>query len=264
MREFLNKLFTSECNAFMDNLPDNCIKLTVTSPPYDKLRLYNGFTFDFERTAKNLFRITETGSVLVWVVGDQTVKGSETGSSFKQALFFMSLGFKLHDTMIYAKLNYIPQTHNRYEQEFEYMFVFVKGKVRTFNPIMVKSRTAGTAQNLSCKGYGFKEGSFRRRAENTVIKDLKVPGNIFYYACGASGKNHEAVFPNKLAADHIFTWSNESDIVFDPFSGSGTTCEEAKKANRCFIGCDISEQYTKDAQEIIDRVVGFKDWSCLF
>lgn len=246
-----NRLYTSDCNDFMDSMPDNFVNLTVTSPPYDGLRKYEGFTFDFEKTATNLFRITD---VLVWVVGDQTIKGSETGNSFKQALFFMSLGFKLHDTMIYAKLNHIPQTHSRYEQCFEYMFVFVKSKISTFNPIIVPSLLAGTSQNMKRKGYGFKEGSFRRRDEIVTVRENKRPGNIFYYACGASGKNHPAVFPAQLARDHILTWTNPLDIVFDPFSGSGTTCEEAKKLGRYYLGCDVSGKYVADSEERLSKI----------
>lgn len=256
----MNKIVCSECNDFMDSLPANHIKLTVSSPPYGKkLRKYNGFTFYFERTATNLYRITQNNGVLVWIVGDHTVNGSESGDSFRQALFFMSLGFKLHDTMIYGKLNFIPQTHKRYEQEFEYMFVFVKGSISTFNPLLVKSRTAGMKQNLSRKGYGFKEGSFRRRAEEVTVKEEKIPGNIFYYACGNSGKNHPAVFPEQLAADHINTWSNIGYLVFDPFSGSGTTCAEAKRNGRNYLGCDISEEYVKESQEYIDAVENMYD-----
>lgn len=250
----LNALYHSECNVFMEGLKDGIINLTVTSPPYHKLRKYEGFVFDFERTARNLYRITSAGGVLVWVVGDQTIKGGETGDSFKQALYFMSLGFKLHDTMIYGKLNHIPQTHRRYEQAFEYMFVFVKGCLKTFNPLTVVSRTAGTKQQLSRKGYGFKEGSFRRRAEEVTVKEFKRPGNIFYYPCGASGKNHPAVFPARLAKDHILTWSNPLDVVFDPFSGSGTTCEEAKKLGRYYMGCDIGESYILDSNERLSKI----------
>jgi DNA modification methylase len=239
----IDQVVCSECCSFMSNLKNNSIKLTVTSPPYDVLRLYNCFTFNFELTAQHLLRITEEGGVVVWVVGDQTKKGSETGTSFKQALHFMSLGFKLHDTMIYAKKNFIPQTHNRYEQEFEYMFVFVKGKLKTFNPILVTAKTAGDTMKLARKGYGFKEGSFRRREAEITTGEFKRPGNIFYYACGASGKNHPAVFPTQLAADHINTWSNIGDLVFDPFVGSGTTVEQAKKLGRRYLGCDISQEY---------------------
>lgn len=250
----LNTINVAEASEFMDSIPSNFVDYTLTSPPYDKQRIYNGFSFDFETIAKHLYRITKVGGVLTWVVSDQVIDGSETGSAFKQVLFFMSLGFKLHDTMIYGKLNFIPQSHKRYEQAFEFMFVFVKGKIKTFNSIMVISKTAGTNQFLARKGYGFKEGSFRRREENVIVKPLKIPGNIFYYACGASGKNHPAVFPAKLAKDQILTWSNPLDVVFDCFSGSGTTAEEAKKLGRYFIACDISEEYVKDSIVRIDKI----------
>ena len=255
----INEVFCSEASEFMSGLPANSINLLLGSPPYDKLREYNGFVFPFETIAQQSYRVVADGGVLVWVVGDSTVKGSETGSSFKQALYFMSLGFKLHDTMIYAKMNYIPQTHNRYEQEFEYMFVFVKGKLKTFNPIRVPAITAGDTMKLNRNGYGFKEGSFRRRNAAITTGETKVPGNIFYYACGSSGKNHPGVFPAQLAADHISTWTNFGDLVFDPFVGSGTTVEEAKKLGRNYLGCDISSEYIEDLKERLPLIFSTSD-----
>jgi DNA modification methylase len=133
----LNNIYCGECSELMAELPENCIDLTVTSPPYNKLRKYKGFVFPFEQIAAQLYRVTKKGGVVVWVVGDATIKGSETGTSFRQTLHFMEINFRLHDTMVYAKNNYVPLTHNRYEQQFEYMFVFSKGKPKTFNPIMI-------------------------------------------------------------------------------------------------------------------------------
>lgn len=238
----------------MEGLPDNCIDLIVTSPPYDKLRVYEGYSFDFKRIAANAYRTLKDGGTLVWVMGDQTIKGSETGTSFKMALYFMEIGFKLYDTMIYRKSNFVPQNNRRYEQEFEYIFVLVKGNLKTFNPIKIPCKTAGAVYNLRRKGYGFKGGSSRRRDEILTTKGDKTAGNVFSYGCGASGKNHPAVFPAALARDQILSWSNPLGVVLDFFSGSGTTCEEAKKSGRYFLGCDISEKYVKDSIERLDKV----------
>ena len=137
-----NIIHTGSCAEIMRDFPADCIDLTVTSPPYDNLRTYGGAVnaFDFEPIAQELFRVTKPGGVVVWVVGDATVNGSETGTSFRQALRFMEIGFRLHDTMIYEKENYIPLTHNRYEQCFEYMFVFSKGTPKTFHPKLIPCR----------------------------------------------------------------------------------------------------------------------------
>lgn len=242
----INKIHNEPCEITMDNMPDNFVDLTVTSPPYDGLRKYNGYSFDFKNIAKSLYRITKLGGVVVWIVGDSTIKGNESGTSFKQALFFKETGFNLHDTMIYRKQNFIPLTHNRYEQEFEYMFVFSKGKPKTFNPIMINSKTFGKNQNLSRKGYGFKEGAYRRRDEDVFTKQQKIHGNIFEYATGISGCNHPAVFPEKLCEDHIISWSNEGDLVYDPFCGSGTTPKMAIMNKRNYICSEISEKYISD------------------
>lgn len=250
----LNSIIHSDCNEFMASLPPECVDFVLTSPPYDDLRKYKGFTFDFELTAKNLYRILKPGGCIVWVIGDQTRIGSETGSSFRQALYFMSLGLNLHDTMIYGKLNHIPQTHNRYEQAFEYMFCFSKGRPKTFNPIEVAAKTAGATFNLARKGYGFKEGAYRRRNATVTTGETKRATNIFYYACGQSGKNHPAVFPSSLAKDQILTWTKPLDIVYDPFSGSGTTCEGSKKTGRYFLGTETSADYVAESIDRLSKI----------
>jgi len=234
----------------MAKMPDNFIDLTVTSPPYDNLRTYNGYSFDFEAVAKELFRVTKDGGVVVWVVGDATIKGSETGSSFRQALYFQSIGFNIHDTMIYQKpaVPFDPKCH-RYWQCFEYMFVFSKGKP-ICNYIKEPCKNAGKQKT---NDYGQKryDGSIRTDRHNSerVIKDDKVKSNIWFYTAGNRVKGHPAPFPEQLANDHIISWSNPGDLVFDPFMGSGTTAKMAIINKRNWIGSEISEEYCK----IIER-----------
>lgn len=249
----LDHIYCGDNVKVLAGFPDACIDLTVTSPPYDKLRTYNGYSWDFNALAPELYRVTKLGGVVVWVVGDATVNGSETGTSFRQALYLKEKGFNLHDTMIYRKMNYIPLTHRRYEQEWEYMFVFSKGSPAAFNPITEKSNGAGKKYNLIRKGYGFKEGAFRRGDRDVTTKDAKQHGNIFEYPCGNSGINHPAPFPEDLARDHILSWSNPGDLVLDPFVGSGTTAKMAKEFGRHWIGIDISAEYCKLAER---RVAG--------
>ncbi len=246
-----NKVYCENCLHTMKRMPDNCIDLTITSPPYDNLREYKGFSFPFKHIARHLYRITKFGGVVVWVVGDATVNGSESGTSFKQALFFKECGFRLHDTMIYRKQNFIPLTHNRYEQEFEFMFVLSKGRPKTFNPIMIKTKGGGDEYNLSRKGYcaTIKEGAQRRRDENYIVNEQKIPGNIFTYAIGAVRLNHPAPFPEKLASDQIQSWSNEGDLVYDPFAGSGTTWKMSHLLRRDWIGSELSSEYVNQVIE---------------
>jgi DNA modification methylase len=234
----------------MAKLGKEVADLTVTSPPYDDLRNYKGYSFDFESTASGLYYVTKPGGVVVWVVGDATKNGSETGTSFKQALYFKEVGFNLHDTMIYAKNSYMPLTHRRYEQAFEYMFVFSKGKPKTFNPIMIDSLTAGSKKhrgNSKAKEASYSE---RKREEYTITNTQKQHSNIFYYDVGKNDKTeHNAPFPEQLAQDHILSWSNEGDLVFDPFMGSGTTAKMAKLNNRNFVGFEISQEYVDIANK---------------
>ena len=251
LEEMINQIITGDCLEVMKQFPDNSIDLVVTSPPYDNLRAYKGYVFDFSNIAKELYRVTKQGGFLVWVVGDATVDGSETGTSFKQALYFKEVGFNLHDTMIFKKVNPIPLTHNRYEQAFEYMFVFSKDRPKTFNPICDRTMTSGSYTHRRNTGR-VKEAATRNREETTVTKETKYKINIWEYVLGSvSGEtgNHPAPFSEKLAEDHILSWSNKGDIVLDPFSGSGTTCKMARKNDRQYIGIDISEEYNNIAKE---------------
>ena len=236
----INKIYNENCLETMAKMPYNFIDLTVTSPPYDGLRTYNGYSFPFEDIAKELFRVTKQGGVVVWIVGDATMNGSESGTSFKQALFFKEIGFNLHDTMIWRKPNPIPTQNTRYQQEFEYMFVFSKGKPKTFNPIRVKSKCAGTKvkkhRATKSKHNYNNEGSY-------IVADTKMIGNVWEIANVKNDSKHPAIFPFELAEKHIQTWSNENDIVYDPFMGSGTTLIVAKNNKRKFIGNEINKEY---------------------
>ncbi len=252
----LNKIYCCDCLDGMKALDNEIIDLTVTSPPYGNLRAYNGYIFDFESVARELYRITKRGGVVVWIIGDTTIKGSETGVSFKQALYFKEIGFRLHDTMIYRKVNYVPLNHNRYEQSFEYMFVFCKGKLKTFNPIRIKCINVGRIEKYGLKrrtSHGPRH-SMRLYKKTTYLptKETKIAPNIFSYTCGKK-TGHPASFPEQLANDHIISWSNENDVILDPLIGGGTVAIEAIKTGRNFIGMDISQKYCDMANERILR-----------
>ena len=248
----LDKIYNENCLDTMARMKDNFIDLTVTSPPYDNLRTYNGYSFDFESIAKELYRVTKEGGVVVWVVGDATIKGSETGTSFRQALYFKECGFNPHDTMIYEKDAISFPDKNRYQNSFEYMFVFSKDKPSTKNIIHDRknvsfgrkvtgtNRTAnGETKKASCYGNDIKK--FGARWNVWRIKTDK----------GNNKTGHPAMFPEQLANDHIITWSNEGDLVYDPFMGSGTTAKMALLNNRRYIGSELSEEYCKIAEERI-------------
>lgn len=235
----INNFHVGESVNFMrQNIPDNYIDLTITSPPYDDLRKYNGFIFDYKSMFKELYRVTKDGGVVVWVVGDATIKGSETGTSFKHALYAKEIGFNIHDTMIYKKSSQ-PRQRNRYEQEFEYMFVFTKGKIKTFNPIKIPSKNAGRTVKRTCRDQGRDD----LQSSMNTVSEFKLKGNVWEYGSKKNEYNHPAIFPEQLALDHILSWSNEGDVVLDPMCGSGTTCKMAWLNNRNFIGIDISEEY---------------------
>ena len=234
----MNKIMVGDSAIKLKQLPDASVDLTVTSPPYDGLRTYNGYSFDFEAIARELYRVTKLGGVVVWVVADSTIKGSESGTSFRQALFFKEIGFNLHDTMIYAKKNYIPLTHNRYEQAFEYMFVFSKGRPKTFNGARIPSeQITGGAKFFEA------DGSQRKQHSVSGVKEDKLKSNMWFYGTGGNRNGHPATFPLQLPLDHIASWSNPGDVILDPFLGSGTTGEAAVRLGRNFVGIEISREY---------------------
>ena len=254
----INKIICGGCLEIMKNIPDESIDLTITSPPYDNLRDYKGYTFDFEGIAKQLFRVTKKGGIVVWIVGDATIKGSETGTSFKQALYFKEIGCNLHDTMIYMKNGSSYPEKVRYYQCFEYMFIFSKGKPKTINLIRDrKNKWKGSWGKRSCRT---KEGNLLVH-DKVPYQEYGVRYNIWKIntGYGFSTKDkiayeHPAIFPEKLAQDHIISWSNENDIVLDPMCGSGTTCKMAKVLNRNYIGVEISKEYCEIAKARIKAV----------
>ena len=258
MKKF--ELWHGDCLELMKNIPDGAVDLTVTSPPYDNLRTYNGFSWDFENTARELLRITKNGGVVVWIVGDSyDKKGSETLTSFKQALFFKEIGFNVHDTMIYQKNSYPFPPSNRYYQQFEYMFVLSKGKPKTANLLRQKTKwRKDTNQVSTCRNADgstsdmkYEKGKEDRILDNVWLINtgyMRTTKDKFAY-------KHPAMFPEELCEKHILSWSNEGDIIFDCFMGSGTTGKMAVLNNRRFIGIELDEGYFNIAKKRIEEAV---------
>jgi len=262
----LNKIYNMDCIEWMKLIPDGSIDLTVTSPPYDNLRTYNGYSWDFEWVAKEFYRITKQGGVVVWVVWDATVKWSETGTSFKQALYFKECGFNLHDTMIYDKWNTPFPDKNRYYQCFEYMFVLSKWKPKSINLIADKKNKTWNSSikstTLRQKDWSLKITSWEKLYWDKKIKEFWVRFNIWnispWFWKSHTDKlwyEHPATFPEKLAEDHILSWSNEWDIILDPFMWSWTTAKMCIINNRNFIWFETSQEYVEISKKRIqDRL----------
>lgn len=278
-----NKIYNESCLETMSKMDNESIDFVLTSPPYDDLRTYNkfvtgnktefnGYSFPFEDIAKELYRITKPGGVVVWVVGDATNKGSETGTSFRQALFFKECGFDLYDTMIYQKTGTPFPQKDRYNQIFEYMFVFSKGKPKTFNPVMKKNITAGAVRNS--RKFRNAEGEMIPGFNGKPVNEWGVENNIWIIRNGMykSSKDivafeHPAIFPEELALKHIISWTLENDLVYDPFMGSGTTAKCSIQLNRNWIGSEIDNDYYElikkrmlnVSNEMIDTFITRKD-----
>ena len=247
-------LIVGNCVDVMRSWPDGIIDLTVTSPPYDKLRNYKGYDFPFEDIADELYRVTAKSGVVVWVVGDR-INGGRSLTSFRQAIYFQEIGFAAHDIMIYQKKNTPFTRSNAYTNAYELMFVLSKGKPATFNPLKVPTKRHGYEMLTHNK---LPDGINKKKLGE--LKKEKTRTNIWSYAVGLGGTTkdriafqHPAVFPEKLALDHILSWSNPGDLVLDPLCGSGTTGKMALLHDRKFIGIDISAEYIEIARQRIGQ-----------
>ena len=251
-----NKIYFGDASKQLKNIENENIDLVVTSPPYDNLRKYNGVGDSwnhnkFQDIAKELVRVLKDGGVIVWVVNDKTEKGTKTGTSFRQVLYFMELGLNLNDTMIWQKSNPMPQVKQpRYNQVFEYMFVFSKGTPKTFNPLTEPCKCAGQKYDSTCKNMGGENG---RTHKTFNINKEKVMSNIWNIAVAQNKTKHPAVYPIEIPLRHIKSWTNENDTVLDPFLGSGTTALAAIELKRKFIGIEMNEEYYNIAKERINE-----------
>lgn len=245
-KNLLNKVFLGDSCDVLKQIPDNFVDLTVTSPPYDNLRKYNGVgdTWNHEKfkcIANELYRVTKPGGVIVWVVNDKTEHGGKTGTSLKQALYFMEIGFLLNDTMIWRKTNPMPQVKQpRYSSSFEFMYVFSKGTPKTFNPIMRECKLGGKLYNSTAKNF---DGESGRHDLTYNVNKYMVDYNVWDIAVAQNKTKHTAVFPYEIPYKHIISWSNEGDVVLDPFVGSGTTILASIDLKRNYIGIELNKEY---------------------
>jgi DNA modification methylase len=254
-----NKIIQGDCAEVMGTLSDESIDLVVTSPPYDNLRDYKGYSFNFHAIAKELYRVIKQGGVIVWVIADATIDGSETGTSFIQAMSFMELGLNMHDTMIWQKST-PPLTHNRYEQHFEYMFILSKGKPKTFNPLRERKTyndRRGDKVMRREKDGSFDKGRYSESPDKILGNVWKIDQQYGVDTLDKFAFQHPAIFPEQLAKRHILSWSNEGDVVLDPMCGSGTTLKMAKELGRKYIGIEMSGEYCRLAEQRVAQEVLF-------
>lgn len=264
MKKYLGKINNEDCIKFMKKLPDNCIDLTVTSPPYDDLRDYESKLIwnynTFRKVARELYRVTKKGGVVVWVIGDKTDRGNKSLTSFKHALYFQEVGFNIFDVIIYEKAGSGPPHPNRYFNSFEYMFVLSKGRPKTINLLKDKKNSCAGMSTFGDITRREKDGSLTNKGKK-VINEFGVRTNIWRYnnGKGFSSKDkiayeHPAIFPEKLVEDHIKSWSNPGDIVFDPFGGSGTTAKVSIELDRQWIYVEKVEKYCDIAKKRLKNV----------
>lgn len=269
-----NIIYNESCITGMAKMDAESIDLCVTSPPYDDLRTYNDSSqWDFkvfEEVATELVRILKPGGVIMWNVGDAVVDGGETGSSFRQALYFMELGLKLHDTMIYEKTGIAfaaGAKSLRYSQAFEYCFVLSKGRPKTVNIIMDKPNKWYGTKSWGNARARQKDGTLDVKKDKTKeIKEFGARTNIWriknsggYGQSNKKAYDHPATMPEQLAHDHILSWTNPGDVVIDPFMGSGTTARQCIKTDRKYVGFEIDPTYYSLSLDITPQVTLFDE-----
>ena len=244
----------------MNDIPGKSVDMVLTSPPYDNLRTYNGtldWNFEiFMEIAKELVRVLKEGGVIVWIVGDATINGSESVTSFKHALYFKDkLKLNLNDTMIWNKkcFSAVGALKNRYAPVFEYMFVFSLGKIKTFNPLLDR-KNLSYGRKISGTNVDKNRNSRKVAKLGEPIKEFGQRFNIWEQFPEMNRNiKHPAPFPLKLAEDHVVSWSCENDLILDPFMGSGTTGVACKNLSRKFIGIEKDEKYFEIAKNRIEQ-----------
>lgn len=243
-----NQIYCWDSVELLKEIDDNSVDLTVTSPPYDNLRDYEWYEFDYKPIISEIFRVTKQWWIVVRIVNDATINWSETWTSFKQALYFKEMGFNLHDTMIWQKNNFSNPSSTRYHQIFEYMFIFSKWKLKTFNPIKDRKNVFIWGTSLWIHTSRQKDGTLKITKPKKWIQEYWMRYNVWKWNTAAQENmckhiEHPATFPLWLVKDHIMSWSNEWDLVLDPFVWSWTTCVAAKQLKRDYIWIDISQNY---------------------
>ena len=274
MEKFINQFLTGDASVVLKNLPDQSVDFTCTSPPYDLLRTYKGevdnkkifkggYPFPFEEIADELFRVTKDGGTIMWNVNDQVINGGESGTSFRMALYFQSIGFLIYDTMLYGKNSPNFPEMGRYGQVFEYCFILSKGKPKTFNQIKDKKNKWAGSTNFGKPSSRQKDGTLKQ-TDAYQVADYGARHNIWYIANGKGyttkdevAYEHPALMPEKLAEGMILSWTKPGDIVLDPMSGGGTTAKMAYINNRNYVGIDLQDEYNDIARKRIEMATPY-------
>jgi len=240
----MNKLICCDCVEGLKTLPTGSIPLVITSPPWDDLRQYCGFDWDFKTTAEELHRVISPRGVCCWHVADQVSNGTESLTSFKQALYFRSIGF-LVNTLVIDQ--HIPNRHlHRYGQTVQFVFVLSKGNPKVFHPIKdVPNASAGHVRPFNNRDV---DGTQRYQYDPPPISDFRCRSAVWWISAGGHSdgditRHHPAVFNERLVKDLMVSFSDAGQVVLDPFSGVGTVAVVALKEGRRYLGFEISPQY---------------------
>jgi site-specific DNA-methyltransferase (adenine-specific) len=251
----LNRIYCTDCVEGMKQIPGSSIDLVVTSPPYDSIRNYNGFTFDLHATGQGIHRVLRDGGIAAMVLQDQTSNFGKSLTSFRTVLDWCdNIGFKLFECVIYRK--YGPEGawwRNRFRVDHEYMPIFLKGNRPNYfdkEPLKIPSKHGGKVMTGS--GSRRTDGK-TNHAVTRMINPTKCRGTVWDYLMAGDKdpikRKHPAPFPDQIPKDFIGCFCPPGGIVLDPFMGCGSTAMAALALGRRFIGFEISPEYCSLAEE---------------
>ena len=281
----LNKIYPESNLETMQRIESNSIDMVLTSPPYANARAktYGGIDADdyinwFIPIAKEIYRILKPTGSFILNIGDNTIDGETHLYTFEIPIVLKrEIGFKFIDPLIWHKKTTPPgKFKNRFKDGWEFCFHFSKTLDIKFNPYAVAEKTTQVSIDRALRhkdthimksttGSGFnnpnknlKERRNRQTGSGFGTDDnymdsleMALPMNVIYCSPETRNMNHSAPFPIEIPVFFIKAFTDENDIIYDPFLGSGTTAEAALRLNRKFIGSEIKTEYVSTANNRI-------------
>jgi DNA modification methylase len=267
----LNKIIHGDCLDVLGNLPDNCIDLIVTSPPYadSRKKLYHGVSPDeyvrwLAPRVEEFFRILKPTGTLILNIKEKVVDGERHTYVIDLILKMREQGWLWTEEFIWHKKNSFPgKWPNRFRDAWERCLQFNKRKKFKMYQNTVKVpigewanyRLKNLSDNDNIRIDSNSKSGFGRRVANWAGKRKVYPTNVLHIATECANRSHSATFPIGLPTWFIKLFTKKGDIVLDPFVGSGTTAVICKKLGRKYIGIDIKKQFCKLAKKNIAKVI---------
>lgn len=262
---YFDSIIVGDCEQVLDALPDECVDLIVTSPPYADQRksTYGGISPDhyvrwFMSKADRFQRVLKPTGTFILNIKERVVEGERHTYVMELVIEMRRHGWLWTEEYMWHKKNSHPgKWPNRFRDNWEHLFQFNKSKkFKMFQEsVMVpvgdwaESRLKKLSETDKKRDNSRVGSGFGKNISNWVGRDMVFPSNVLHMATECYNRQHSATFPVALPEWFIKLFTEEGDLVLDPFNGSGTTCVAAKRLNRRFLGIDTNEDYCRIALE---------------